>query len=180
MEKGASAIARSFRQSNGALRVKRGRTLPFPVVSRSSRRRGTGRCLPFGKDFRYSPSRAGTGRVHDTVIPTPALARTSGNELPGRDLAESSIPLGTASRRSSSSPSGQGKTSAGGPRRRGGTGEVYRDDKSAISGPRFINAYACAHLFSSSLLSASFALLLSCSLRPHRRHADKRQIGSFP
>lgn len=96
--------------------------------------------------------------MHNTVIPTPALSRTSGSELPGRDLAESSTPLGTASRRSSSSP-GDGEKPAQAVRGgRGGTGEVYRDDKSAISGPRFINAYACAHLFSPLRLSYSLVL----------------------
>lgn len=101
--------------------------------------------------------------MHDTVIPTPALDRTSGSDLPGRDLAESSTPLGAASRGSSSSSSGYGEKPARAVRGGGeAQAEVYRDDKSAISEPRFINAHACAHLFSSSLLSAS--LLLLCSL----------------
>jgi len=95
---------------------------------------------------------AGLGVYNNAVIPTPASVRTSGSAVLSGAIssAESSIPHSPRWKSSSSLRDGE-KRRAGGPRRRGSAGEVYRDDKNAISGPLFINVYACARLFSSPL-----------------------------
>lgn len=108
VEKGASAIAPREQ------RRKRKRNLSFPIViSRSSRRRGTGR-RP-GKTSGILLAEAGWAPVYDTVIPTPALARTSGSpSCPARVRSRGELDFARHRHRRR----GTGKNGAGG--RKGG------------------------------------------------------------
>lgn len=182
-------------ENNGAAKRKRSPFVPRRSVDRrvdevrgARQRRGS----PPGEDFRY-PDRLGWSRHGDSNARTEHFRKRLVRARPGQEeVAEEEN--STSLCRESSSVQGRGNRRGRTRAERGGVGEVYRTDKSAISAPRFINACACTRfssplfpfslaLFSSpSFLSLSFSVScsLSCPLSTRPRHADKRRIRSFP
>lgn len=174
VEKGASAIAP--REQRRPPRRKRKRNLSFPVVSRSSRRRGTGcRSRRPGKTSGILLAEAGRAPVYDTVIPTPALARTSGSpSCPARARSRGELDSARHRVRNRHHHRGTGKNRR--ERSGRGAGEVYRDDKNAISGPALYKRL-CARVRAYLFLSSSPLLLSRPDLVVVR--ADKRRIQRF-